>query len=150
MKCEESGPPRPADETVKLVLLTGRYALDLPLQYGANPVEVGTRTSYTIRVTNAGSLTADGIEVTATASPELKPLGVTGQVQGRVTVNQVAFSPINGLSPGQSVTLTVGVQAAKEGDGRFRVETRMPSMPAPQIDEEATRVLAAINRSAPR
>jgi hypothetical protein len=127
--------------------ILGVPALKVEVAAGASPIEVGTRTSYSIRVTNAGSLAADGIEVTATASPELKPLGATGQVQGRVNGNQVSFGPINGLQPGQSVTLTVGVQAVSEGDGRFKIETKMPTMPTPQIDEEATRVIAAIRRN---
>src|SRR5262249_7870603 len=132
-----------SENTVEVL---GVSALKVEVMAGANPIEAGTRTSYTIRVTNAGTLTADGIEVKATMSPGLKPLGGSGRIQGAVTENQVAFSPVNGLGPGQSVLLTVGVQAAKEGDARFRVETRMPSMATPQIDEEATRVLAPIRR----
>ena len=85
-------------------------------------------------------------EVTATASPELKPPGVTGTGAGRDR-EPGRISPINGLAPGQ-ITLTVGA-AAKEGDGRFQAETRMPSMPNAQIDEEAMRP-SPINRSASR
>jgi hypothetical protein len=124
----------------------GIPALKIEVAPGANPLEVGMRTSYSVRITNAGTLTADGIDVNVTLTPELKPLGATGSQQARINGNQAAFGPINGLAPGQSVTLTVGVQAVKEGDGRVRFETRMPSMPAPQIDEEATRVIAALRR----
>ncbi|HMP02660.1 MAG TPA: DUF11 domain-containing protein [Gemmatales bacterium] len=121
----------------------GVPALLMEMTDTADPIRVGEQTTYQLRLTNTGSLVANGIEVVCTGSSELRilqadgPDGNRGQIEG----NRIVFPPRDGLIPTTQLVYTIVVQGAAPGDGRFRVEVRSNLGPDPVIEEEPTTVL---------
>jgi len=99
-------------------------------------------TTYTIRVTNQGTLAAKLVQIRATAPVELKLMDGTGATQGKVAGNAVTFAPYASLTPGQSIEYLVRCKAAKAGDARFRVSMTADrgTLLTPVVEEESTHV----------
>ncbi len=115
-----------------------------------DPVEVGGRTTYEIRISNTGSLVGNGIQITAFVPPQLRALSGTGPVQPKIEGNKVTFPAVDGLVPGKDLLYSVTVEAVQVGDVRFRVELRSTSLgPDPVIEEEPTNVYRPIVEPGP-
>lgn len=125
--------------------IRGTPALLLEMTDTTDPIAVGQQTTYEIRVTNTGTLVANGIQITAILPPQLKELrvigpdGTTAQPQG----NRLVFPPFDGLIPGQGVGYTVIVEGVRPGDARFRIEMKSNLGPETVIEEESTTVVPA-------
>jgi uncharacterized repeat protein (TIGR01451 family) len=139
----------------------GVPALQLSVKDSTDPVVAGQRTTYTIRVKNAGTLAARNVVVSAQLAqvanpvgpereePELmmKPLRATGpKMVGKIEKHQVTFPQIDSLAPNAEATLEVEVQALVAGDARFRAEVRSPQLTQPLRAEEPTRILGRESR----
>lgn len=122
----------------------GAPALRVEALSDFNPIEVGRRLNYTIRVTNTGTLALDQIGVIADVPKEIRALDALGPRRGTINGQVVTFPVIDSIAPGQTVTLTIPAQALKEGDTRFRVAIKALSMPEPIITEEATRIVPSM------
>ncbi len=110
-----------------------------------DPVEIGGRTTYEIRVSNTGSLVGNGIQITAVVPPQLRALSGTGPVQPKIEGNKVTFPAVDGLVPGKDLRYSITVEAVRVGDVRFRVEMRSTSLgPEPVIEEESTTIIKPI------
>ncbi len=119
----------------------GTPALSLQVTAPQGVVEAGKQIRYQIRVTNQGTISAEKIDVTCFASPELRPLNAAGAGAGRIDgTGRVAFPTVEELRPGQSITFTVDVEASKAGDARFRAEVSAPNLKTPLKEEQPTRV----------
>lgn len=130
------------DENAVEVL--GVPALRVEAMSDLNPVEVGRRVTYTIRVTNQGTLAMDQIGVIADIPKELRPLDALGARRGTINGQVVTYPVIESLPPGQTVVFIIVAQATAEGDTRFRAAVKAMSMPAPIISEEATRIIPGV------
>ncbi len=120
----------------------GVPALRIETTSDVNPIDVGRQVAYTIRITNQGTLPADQIQVVAEVPGLMRPLGGRGLPQAAtVSGNMVRFPTINNLAPNQVATLYVYAQAVDQGNAHFRVSVQSPSLAAPLISEEATRIL---------
>ncbi len=124
------------------VAVIGTPALSLELATPPGTVEVGKRVRYQIRVKNQGTVSAQKIEVTGFAPPELKPVrGSGGAAAARLDgAGSVTFPTVEELQPGQTLTLTVEVDAITPGDARFRVEVAAAHLKNKLKEEQATRV----------
>jgi uncharacterized repeat protein (TIGR01451 family) len=124
-----------------VVAVIGAPALALELATPVGVVETGKRVRYEVRVRNQGTVSARNIDVSCTASPELKPVRGSGASEGRIEGNgRVTFMRIEELQPGQSLTFAVDVDAAQAGDARVRAEVAAAHMKAPLKEEQATRI----------
>jgi hypothetical protein len=123
------------------VEVLGVPALRVEAMSDFNPIEVGRRLNYTIRVTNTGTLALDSVGVIADVPKELRSLDALGPRRGTINGQVVTFPVIESIAPGQTVTLSIPAQALKEGDTRFRVAVKALSMSEPVIQEEATRIV---------
>ena len=103
----------------------------------------GEETSYEVRVTNTGSLVANGIQLTFTLPPELRLKSAVGpgNETGRTEVNRITFPLRDGLIPGGSLQYTIIVEAVRAGDARFKVEMKSNLGPEAVTEEEPTTVL---------
>jgi hypothetical protein len=128
------------------IQVLGVPALRMEVSSDANPVEVGLRFAYTIRIINQGTLPANQIDVVATAPAPLQALAAYGPQNGQINGQNITYPTIPSLQPGQAVTLTVVVQGVKEGDARFHAEASVPTMPSKLIEEQATRIVPGMNR----
>jgi uncharacterized repeat protein (TIGR01451 family) len=119
----------------------GAPALALQLTPPPGTVAAGKRVRYTVRVTNQGTVSAQKIDVTCFASPELKPVSGTGAGVGRIDgTGRIAFPTVEELQPGQSVSFAVDAEATKAGDARFRAEVSAPNLKSALKEEQSTRV----------
>lgn len=123
----------------------GTPALALELATPTGLVEAGKRAKFLVRVKNQGTVSARNVEVNCFAPPELKPVRGSGAGAGEANIEnsgRVAFPRIEELQPGQTLTLTVEVDALKAGDARFRAEVSAAHLKSPLKEEQATRVTA--------
>jgi uncharacterized repeat protein (TIGR01451 family) len=128
-----------ADNTIQVL---GIPALRVDVTSDVNPVEVGKQVTYTIRLTNQGTLPADQIDVAAEVPPLMRALGGRGPKAPATRGNTVTFPALANLQPGQTATLIVFGQAIEAGDARFRVTVQSPVVAQPVVTEEATRIVA--------
>src|SRR5262249_29066196 len=126
--------------------ILGVPALRVDVRADAGPVDVGTRVTYTIQVSNQGTLPLDQVDVSATVPPVMRALGGRGLTQVAPRGNVVTFPAITNLQPNQTATLYVFAQAIEAGDGRLRIAVQSPSLAQPVVTEEATRILAPLGR----
>jgi uncharacterized repeat protein (TIGR01451 family) len=124
------------------VAVIGSPALSLELATPPGVVEVGKRVSYQIRVKNQGTISARKVEVTALAPPELKPVrGSGGPSDARIdATGRITFPAVEELRPGQTLTLTVDVDAATPGDARFIAQVKAAHLKTTLKEEQSTRV----------
>ncbi|MCS6866805.1 MAG: hypothetical protein RMJ56_08815 [Gemmataceae bacterium] len=119
----------------------GTPALSLELASSTGITEVGKPVKYQIRLKNQGTVSARRIDVTATASPELKPTRATGSGDGRCdTTGRVVFPTVEELAPGATLTWTIEADTIQIGLGRFQVEVHAAHLKSPLKEEQATRV----------
>jgi uncharacterized repeat protein (TIGR01451 family) len=106
-----------------------------------DPIEVGARTTYEIKVTNQGSLPGNQVEIKAFAPEEMRIISANGPSTPRIEGRAVTFPPVDGLQPKQTFTYTVEVEALEPGDVRFRVELLSQTLGTiPVVEEESTRI----------
>jgi uncharacterized repeat protein (TIGR01451 family) len=121
--------------------ILGIPALQLEVFDSADPVNVGQKITYTIRIKNAGTLPAAQVNIVADLPPQMKPLGAFGITNGKIEGQRVVFPPVDSIRPGLVSVFTIEAQAISEGDGRFRAEVKSLSLGSPITSEEATRIL---------
>jgi uncharacterized repeat protein (TIGR01451 family) len=107
-----------------------------------DPIEVGARTTYTIDVTNQGSLPGNGVQITALVPAQMRLIGANGPSKPDIQGQKVTFPAVDGLQPKQTLHYTVDVEALQAGDARFRVELRSATLSEPVIEEESTNIYA--------
>ncbi|MBL9127891.1 MAG: hypothetical protein JNL97_09610 [Verrucomicrobiales bacterium] len=104
-----------------------------------DPIQVGERTTYTVRVTHqGGALDLRDVAVVARFPEGLEPSAPShgGQVQGRV----VTWAPVPAILPKQSVTYTVVGKGTTAGDHRLEVEVTTRGRKSPITEIESTTV----------
>jgi uncharacterized repeat protein (TIGR01451 family) len=132
-------PDRPADASFEIL---GIPALQLSIKDSQDPVAVGQRTNYTIRVKNAGTLAARQVVVTAEVPTVLRPIRASGPEKADTAPTQrIAFPPIESLGPNAEATFTIDVEGATPGEGRVHAEVRSALLTHPLRADEPTRVL---------
>lgn len=139
-------PERPATAALEII---GIPALQVSVKDADDPVGVGQRTTYTIRVKNAGTLAAAKVELSAEVPSQFKALRASGPgAQGKIDGQRVSFPVLESLSPNAESTFVVEVEAVVPGEARFRAEVRSVLLSQPLRAEEPTRVLGKESRPA--
>lgn len=131
-----------ADQADQQVLVEGLAAIMFEVVDVDDPIEVGGKTSYEIRVVNQGSKTATNLRVTAVLSPGMTATNAAGPTQHQIGQGQVVFAPLARLAPKADTTFRVDVQGLQPGDQRFRVQVTTDEVQQPITKEESTRVYA--------
>jgi len=115
-----------------------------------DPIEVGGRTTYTIDVTNQGSLPGNQVQITAYVPNEMRIINARGPTSPRIQGNTITFPGIDSVQPKQTVEYIVEAEAIRAGDVRFRVELRSQTLGnVPVVEEESTNIYDAGARPAP-
>lgn len=118
----------------------GIAALMLEVVDLQDPIEVGTETTYEIRVVNQGTATSTGIHVVATVPEGMSPRGAAGPVPYRIHGQQVVFEPLAKLAAHADCVFRVTVVGQQPGDCRFKVQMSCEQLRVPVYKEESTRV----------
>ncbi len=106
----------------------------------SDPIEVGSDTTYEVRVTNVGTKSATNIRIAALLPPELKVLSGEGPTRAANDGSRVIFEPLARLNPGEEAIFRVQANAQKAGDFIVRVQISSNEWPNPVTREESTRV----------
>ena len=127
-----------ADATLAVI---GTPVLSLQLATPPGVVEVGSRAALPDSREERGDGPGTenrrgGVRVARIAAGERH-----GRREGRVdATGRVAFPTVEELQPGQTLTFTVEVDAAKTGDARFRAEVAAAHLKNSLKEEQATRI----------
>jgi uncharacterized repeat protein (TIGR01451 family) len=102
-----------------------------------DPVQIGEKTTYTIRITNQGTADETNIGMTAKFTENVKPVSAEGLTAEGQTLS---VSTIPKLAAKESVTYRITTEGVKAGDSRLRVTLTADGLTSPVIEEESTRV----------
>jgi uncharacterized repeat protein (TIGR01451 family) len=139
-----AGAGHPVEAAIEIV---GVAALQMSVKDSSDPVAVGQRVTYTVRVKNAGTRAAKQVRVSAEVPEALRPTRGTGPgAAATVAGPKVTFPAVDALAPGAEATFVIEAEARLPGDARFAVEVRSPSQAQPLRAVEPTRVVAKDSR----
>jgi uncharacterized repeat protein (TIGR01451 family) len=121
--------------------VAGIPALLLEVVDNPDPVEVGSGTTYTIRVTNQGTANATNVVIQSMLADGEELVQAGGATAASASGAQVQFAPVPVLAPGQVVEFLVEVKAVKAtGDVRFRTMMNADQLTDAVREEESTRL----------
>jgi len=103
-----------------------------------DPIEVGSRTTYLITVTNQGSAPDTNIRIVCALEDKIQYVSSTGATAGSIMGNTVSFAPLHSLAPKARATWQVVVRGVRPGDVRFRVTMSSDQLARPVEETEAT------------
>ncbi len=110
-----------------------------------DPVEVGSKTTYVITVTNEGSAADNNIRIACVLDDKLQYVTSAGATAGSIMGKTVSFTPLRTLEPKTKATWRVVVQGARAGDVRFKVTMNTDQLALPVEETEATYVYQQYN-----
>lgn len=105
-----------------------------------DPIEVGTDTTYRMRILNQGTKVASNVQLNVEFPRGLEPTSVDGDLRSQIQGQQVRFEPISSLPPGQQVQLSVRARGTAPGDLRVVASIRSDGREVAISKEETTRV----------
>jgi uncharacterized repeat protein (TIGR01451 family) len=103
-------------------------------------IEVGSETTYEIRVTNKGTKAATNVRVAALMPAGMAAINGEGPTRATGDTTQIVFEPLARLNPQEEVIYKVQVQARQPGDHLVRVQLSSDEWPTAVTREESTRV----------
>jgi len=103
-------------------------------------IEVGSETTYEIRVTNSGTKAATNVRISALLPAGMAALNGEGPTRAAGDASQITFEPLARLNPREEVIYKVQVQGKPPGDHIVRVQLASDEWPTPVTREESTRV----------
>jgi uncharacterized repeat protein (TIGR01451 family) len=103
-------------------------------------IEVGSETTYEIRVTNTGTKAATNVQVAALMPEGMSAVEGLGPTSAPQNATQVVFEPLNRLNPQEEVIYKVRVKATQPGEKVVRVQLSSDEWKTPVTREESTRV----------
>lgn len=124
----------------KAVQVEGLAELTFTVADVASPIEVGSDTTYVIRVQNNGSKTDTQVRVAAEFPTGLKPLAGEGPSAATVEGQVVYFEPIAQLTPKSETIFKISARGVAAGDQLVRVQVQSDEVGTPVTKEEHTRV----------
>jgi len=122
------------------IAVEGIAALFFGVADQVDPIEVGGRTTYEIKVVNQGSKAASNVRVLAQAPEGMNPVSANGPTREQIQGQLVSFDPMTSLSPKGEAVFRITVQGTQPGDHRFRVQLSSDDMSSPVIKQEGTHI----------
>jgi uncharacterized repeat protein (TIGR01451 family) len=119
-------------------VVTGIAALLLEVADVEDPVRVGNRATYVIRVTNQGSAIATNIRVVCILEDNVQYVSSAGATASSVEGETVKFLPLGTLAPQAKAAWRVVVTAVRPGDVRFKTMMNADQLTRPVEETEAT------------
>ena len=131
---------KPIESSLQIL---GVPAIQVSIRDSVDPVNVGGRLTYTVKVKNAGTQEATKVDVRMELSSQLKTYRAVGAgANGQVDGQSIRFPVIQTLAPGAEALFTIEADAENPGNARLRVEASSPSIKQPVRAEEPTRILS--------
>ncbi len=108
----------------------------------ADAIEVGTGTTYRIRVINQGQIPATNVQVQVDFAEAIQPVSVEGALRHEIRNRSVVLDPIPTLAPGQELAFVIEANALAAGDHQTVVSVRSDDREIAISKEESTHVYA--------
>lgn len=105
-----------------------------------DPIEVGAETAYLVRLVNQGTIVATNVRLQAQFPAGLVPVSVEGNLSNQIVGQNVQFSPVASLRPGEEFQLRIRAKGSGPGDHRVILTMQADGRETPVTKEEATRV----------
>ncbi len=107
-----------------------------------DPIEIGSDTSYRLRLVNQGTKAATNVQLQVEFPAGLQPTSVEGSLRHNIVGQQIAFEPINSMSPGDEIGIIIHGKGISAGDHRVIFNMRTDGRTTPVSKQESTRVYA--------
>ncbi len=118
----------------------GLAAVAMEVTDSDDPVEVGSDTTYEIRVANTGSKDETDIKLVCSIPAQMKFKAARGPGKFEVVGSDVVFEVLPKLPAKTEVTFKVTVTAKTKGDARFKATLTAGDLTEPVVKQESTRV----------
>ncbi len=118
----------------------GLSAILLEVVDTQDPIEVGTDTSYEIRITNTGTKTETDIRLACTIPDQMQFKAAQGPVRYQEQGKVVIFEPLPKLAPRADAIYRIFVKASSPGNVRFKTQLSSTNLQDPVVEQEATRI----------
>jgi uncharacterized repeat protein (TIGR01451 family) len=128
-------------EAEALTHVEGLSALQVSLTDGDPAIEVGSETTYEVRLSNTGSKPETDIRLVATIPDKMAFRSATGG-NCRLNGQTLVFEPLATLAPQGEAVYQIHVKAGQTGTVRFKIQVTSMSLTEPVIKMEATRIYA--------
>jgi uncharacterized repeat protein (TIGR01451 family) len=102
-------------------------------------IEVGSETTYEIRVVNSGTKAATNVRIAAQMPPGIAAVDGQGPTRAAADATQVVFDPLPRLNPQEEVIYKIIAQGRQAGDHIVRVQLSSDEWKTPVSREESTR-----------
>lgn len=120
--------------------VTGIPALALEVVDIEDPVRVGSRATYVIRVENQGSATATNIRIACGLEDYVRYVSSAGATATSTEGQTVRFFPLGSLAPQAKAAWRVIVEAVRPGDVRFKASMNADQLTRPVEETESTHI----------
>ena len=121
-------------------IVTGIPAMSLEVVDVEDPVRIGSRATYVIRVENQGSAPATNIRIACILENNVQYLSSAGATAGSKEGSTVRFFPLGSLAPKATAAWRVVVEAVRPGDVRFKVIMNADQLTRPVEETESTHI----------
>ena len=105
-----------------------------------DPIEIGSNTAYKLRIVNQGTKTATNVQLQVEFPRGIQPTAVEGIVTNEIRGQQIAFSPITSMNPGDEIVITIHGKGLTAGDHRINVNLIADGREVRVAKQESTRV----------
>jgi uncharacterized repeat protein (TIGR01451 family) len=123
--------------TVRTVV-SGIPAVSMQVSDVEDPVRVGERATYVIKVKNQGSAPATNIRIACTLEDYVRYVSSAGATSGTQEGQTIRFLPLGSLAPQAEVAWRVVVEAVRPGQMLFKVVLNMDELSRPVEKTEST------------
>jgi uncharacterized repeat protein (TIGR01451 family) len=120
--------------------VTGIPALAMEVVDIEDPVRVGSRATYVIRVENQGSATATNIRIACLLESNVQYVSSAGATASSQEGQTVRFYPLGSLAPKTQAAWRVVVEAVRPGDVRFKAVMNADQLSRPVEETESTHI----------
>jgi uncharacterized repeat protein (TIGR01451 family) len=127
-------------ETSIATKVEGLSAMAMEVTDSDDPVEVGSDTTYEIRVANTGSKDETDIKLVCTIPTQMKFKSARGPGKYEMVGGEVIFEVLPKLAAKTEAIFKVTVTAAQKGDARFKATLTAGDLTEPVVKQESTRV----------
>ncbi len=105
-----------------------------------DPIEVGSATAYRLQIENQGTRTATNVQISVQFPAGIQPTAVEGNITSEIRGQQIAFSPITSMNPGDEIEITIRGKGVTPGDHRVSVNLIADGREVNVSKQESTRV----------
>ncbi len=103
-----------------------------------DPIEVGSRETYVVTVTNQGTAPGTNIRIVCALEDTMQYISSSGATSGSAEGNIVTFAPLATLAPKEKAEWNVNVKAVNPGDVRFKVTLNSDQLDRAVEETEST------------